>query len=281
MEPISAGFEELAAAFYGGEEIYGMEYYESKANSHKPSANDGVENAVTATSIDGICYSLLNNDVVDLDANVNRLYEITAEGGDWAKVLSIVEDEDLMNDKPFELLLRDLFLNTDIENAARKHSLYQGFKVFPQAELINNMAKQLDQIQELEKTGSTRFKIVTVEISENLATGNPANSEEGGADLAPPLSTSRVSHPSNIDDLANKKPAPSNTMASKRGAKKNSKNGKNSKKHKMKPKPISTLSSEETAVDLDDLKDGRAVPSPDVCPRADNRSLKGVCGNVR
>jgi hypothetical protein len=258
-EPISPGFEELANAFFNGEEIYGMEYYESKAkcqNTLDKAAENGIKSVHSATSSDNTDYNL-PDDAQDLESNVNKSYEITDNGGDWAKVLRIAEDEDLTNESSFFMLMTDLFLNADIENAARKHSLYHGFRVFPQAGLIKDAEKQLEKIQEWENCDATYFEIVKVEDSSVLATGNTTAGEEKRINPTRPLSASRVSIPIDNDDWVNKKPVPENPTPGKQSGKKKGKNGKkyNVKQHK----PASIVSNEETAVDSDDMTEGQVT----------------------
>lgn len=260
-EPISPGFEDLAAAFFNGEEIYGIEHYESKAKSQnalEKAAENGIKNVQSATSSDDTDYNP-PNDARDLESNVNKSYEITDNGGDWAKVLSIAEDADLTNENPFFMLMKDLFLNADIENAARKHSLYHGFRVFPQTGLIKDAEKQLDKIQEWENCDATYFEIVKVEDSSVLATGNTSPGEQKRINPICYLSASRVSIPIDNDYWADEKPFPANPTTGKQSGKKR---GKNGKKYNVKqPKPARIVSNEETAVDSDDMTE-RQVTHP-------------------
>jgi len=156
---ISQGFERLCQDFFDGKEVHDVEHYE--AESPQGSSSDDFLQA-------------------DHKLEPNPSYQISEFEGDWSKVLDIVERGNLLDNSPFMTLLRDLVMNHDLEDAARKHSTYHGFRVqFKKA--VKGAEKNIDLMRRWE-SGETPFELTSLDDSTDRNAEEPSTSLSKGVD---------------------------------------------------------------------------------------------------
>jgi hypothetical protein len=149
---ITPGFEGLAAAFFRGEEIYGLEHYDSKTACSEPADYAGaVDNDLPcAAPLNTTGSGTVEDAELIEELKLGKPYRIARSAGDWNRVLGIVDRDRLLTDGPLSILLRDLIMNNELEHAARKHFTYHGFRIYQQTQAIQEVEKCLDKMLQLD-----------------------------------------------------------------------------------------------------------------------------------
>lgn len=147
-DEVTPGFEGLAAAFFGGEEVFDLEHYESKSNQQ-------ILSEEPTLSRDGLLFTAASgatnpNTEAQSENQMSKSYTITKLDGDWTKVLEMTINEELLKDGPFAIFLTDLVMNFELEMAARRHTTYCGLRVYSQTTEIQNIEKNFATIEKLE-----------------------------------------------------------------------------------------------------------------------------------
>lgn len=230
MDSISREFEEIAADFFSGRQVYDEKHYESKFGSealpgHVSEA--GVNNTGNEPYNNGAPFKLAGSTHFDQNPGSDKCYEIIEHGGDWSKVLNEVKRDGLLHDGPFYILLRDLTMNDELENSSRKHSLYHGFRVFSQTGNIKGAEKTLAEISNRESGEVTVFHIMEFADSKVTTTSNISASTTETSHVVDPASDIAAVAPSNDSDWPDKEPLPPKNTSKTKTKKK----GRNSKKN--------------------------------------------------